>query len=69
MGFEINWQHAMKITTRRKRTARKLVLPLIAISMMCTAMYLGSGTAPPQQTSRSYAPGAAARVPHDLHQR
>ena len=59
----------MKITTRRKRTARKLVLPLIAISMMCTAMYLGSGNAPHPQMSRSHAQGAAARVPHDLHQR
>lgn len=58
----------MKITTRRKRTAKKLVLPLIAISMMCTAMYLGSG-APQQPSMRSHSPAAAARVQHDLRQR
>ena len=60
----------MKITTRRKRTVRKLVLPLIAISMMCTAMYLGSATTSQQQpTMRGHSPAAAARVSHDLQQR
>ena len=34
----------MTITRRHRRTARKLVLPLIAVGLMTMMMYLHSGT-------------------------
>ncbi len=56
------------MTKTRKRTAKKLVLPLIAIGMMSLMMYLDAANRPQQTSARSHAP-AAARVNHDLHQR
>lgn len=46
----------MKLSKQRKRTAKKLVLPLIAIAMMTTMMFMESASrrshqAPPAQTS------------------
>jgi len=34
----------MTITRRQRRTARKLVLPLIAVGLMTVMMYLHSGS-------------------------
>jgi hypothetical protein len=36
----------MKLSKRRQRTARKLVLPLIAVGIMMTMMYIDSRHAP-----------------------
>ena len=57
------------MTKTRKRTAKKLVLPLIAIGMMSLMMYLDSANRPRPMASHGYAPAAAARVPHDLRKR
>jgi hypothetical protein len=50
----------MKMTRQRRRTARKLVLPLIAVAVMTTMMAMTSG-ASAQQTSPN--------VSHELYQR
>jgi len=57
----------MTITKRRKRTAKKLILPLAAVLLMMLMMYIGR----PQQPTSSYkAPaGASARMPKSLHTR
>lgn len=57
------------MTKPRKRTAKKLVLPLIAIGMMSLMMYLDAANRPKPASSHGYAPAAAARVPHDLRHR
>ena len=57
----------MKIT-RRRRVARKLVLPLLAVGLMTAMQYLGSVKRSTQQQS-SAAPAAAARAAHGLRQR
>jgi hypothetical protein len=36
----------MKLDVRHRRTAKKLVLPLVALAMMTAAMYLGSTPRP-----------------------
>lgn len=61
----------MKLTKRHKRTAKKLVLPLIAIGMMATMMFMESSRRSSHGSTTSYrpVPGASARVPHDLRQR
>jgi len=51
---------------KTRRSARKLVLPLIALGMMTATMYWDSAHRPP--ASANHAP-AAARVAHDLHTR
>jgi hypothetical protein len=46
----------MTITRRQKRTARKLVLPLIALGMMTAMMAMHSGSSPrPANTNTSNA--------------
>ena len=59
----------MTISKRRKRTAKKMVLPLAAVVLMLLMMYIGR----PQQPTPSYnnkAPaGAAARMPKNLQTR
>ncbi len=50
-----------------KRKARKLVLPLIAIGMMTTMMYLESVNRSHQ--AGGYRAPAAARTAHDVRQR
>jgi hypothetical protein len=62
------------MTTRkgRQRTARKLVLPLIAVAMMATMMFMESASRRAHESSISPAPRrapAAARAAHDLRQR
>jgi hypothetical protein len=52
----------MKISKRR-RTAKKLVLPLIAIGLMTTMMAMEAANRPQSATSPSRAP-AAARTMH-----
>ena len=47
--------------TPRRRAAKKLVLPLVAIGMMISAMYLGSANRP--HPAGAKAP-AAARMTH-----
>lgn len=42
------------MTTRRKRTVRKLALPLLAVALMTLMMSLGSG-----HGSKADAPGAS----------
>ena len=65
----------MKSTKRRQRTAKKLILPLIAIGMMATMMFMESASrrahmpSSPTMSTAKPAPGAAARVQHDLRQR
>jgi hypothetical protein len=56
----------MKITKRRRLTAKKLVLPLVAIGMMTTAMSIDAAHRP--QSSAS-APAATARAAYGLQQR
>jgi hypothetical protein len=41
----------MKITKRRPHTAKKLVLPLIALAMMATMMFSASGRSPSSTTT------------------
>ncbi|HEX5061260.1 MAG TPA: hypothetical protein VFV99_17960 [Kofleriaceae bacterium] len=41
----------MTITRRHRRTARKLVLPLIAVGLMTMMMYLHSGSSTQQGAS------------------
>jgi hypothetical protein len=38
--------HTMKLTKRQQRTARKLVLPMIAVALMIAMMSLGSSGRP-----------------------
>jgi len=57
----------MKSTTRRQRTAKKLLLPLIAIGTM-TIMMAWDSTHRPHPTGASRAP-AAARMAPDVRQR
>jgi hypothetical protein len=57
----------MTISKRRKRTVKKMILPLLAVGLMMLMMYIGR---PTQPASAYKAPtGAAARVPHGLHTR
>jgi hypothetical protein len=57
----------MMMSKRHKRTAKKMILPLAAVLLMILMMYMGR----PNQPAPGYraAPGAAARVPHDLRTR
>jgi hypothetical protein len=60
------------MTKRTQRTARKLVLPLIAIAMMTSMMAVEAArrTHPTSGVSTGRAPAAAAaRTAHDLRQR
>jgi hypothetical protein len=61
----------MKLTKRQHRTAKKLVLPLIAIGMMATMMFMESSRRASHGSNTAFrpAPGASARVAHDLRQR
>jgi len=56
----------MKLSRRQQRTARKLVLPLLAIGLMTAMMYLDASNRPSSSSSGYHAAtgGAAARVPH-----
>ena len=61
----------MKLTKRRQRTAKKLVLPLIALAMMATMMFTASGRSPTPSSTTTLqpAPSAAARTPLPLRHR
>jgi hypothetical protein len=65
----------MKPTQRRQRTAKKLVLPLIASGVMATMMFMESASRRSHTPSSSAmstakpAQGASARVQHDVRQR
>jgi hypothetical protein len=61
----------MTTRKRRQRAARKLVLPLIAVAMMTTMMFMEASARHSDQTSIAPAarPAAAARTPHDLRHR
>jgi hypothetical protein len=57
----------MTISKRRKRTVKKMILPLLAVGLMMLMMYIGR---PNQPVSSYKAPAnAAARTPHGLHTR
>jgi hypothetical protein len=51
---------------KTRRSARKLLLPLIALGMMTATMYWDASHRP--HSTGAHAP-AAARVAHDLHTR
>lgn len=64
----------MKLTKRNHRTAKKLVLPLIAVAMMATMMFMESASRRSHLPSSSMstlqpAHGTAARTQHDLRTR
>ncbi len=63
-----------KHTKRNQRTAKKLVLPLIAIAMMTTMMFMESASrrshlssSPTSTLQPAY--GTSARLSHDLRTR
>jgi hypothetical protein len=59
----------MTLSKRRKRTAKKLVLPLLAVVWMVMIMYMGRPNSPTPSPGYRAPAGAAARVPHDLRTR
>ena len=67
MRFRDHVAEAMTITKRRKRTAKKMILPLLAVGLMMVMMYIGRPSSPvPSYKAPS---NAAARTPHGLHTR
>jgi hypothetical protein len=59
----------MTLSKRRKRTAKKLVLPLLAVVWMMIMMSIGRPQQPTPTPGYHAPAGAAARVPHDLRTR
>jgi hypothetical protein len=60
----------MKMSKRTKRHARKFLLPLIALAMMSTAMFMEAREVRAHDApSRAPLRGPAARMTPDLHQR
>jgi len=53
----------MTISKRRKRTVKKMILPLAAVALMFLMMYIGRPTQPVPAYHKAPA-GAAARAPH-----
>ena len=53
----------MTISKRRKRTFKKMILPLAAVALMFLMMYIGRPTQPVSAYHKAPA-GAAARAPH-----
>jgi hypothetical protein len=59
----------MTLSKRRKRTAKKLVLPLLAVVLMMIVMSIGRPQLPTPTPGYRAPAGAAARMPHDLRTR
>ena len=59
----------MTLSKRRKRTVKKLALPLLAVVWMMIMMSIGRPQAPKATPGYRAPAGAAARVPHDLRTR
>jgi hypothetical protein len=63
-----------KLTKRQRRTAKNMVLPLVAVMMMATMFMMEAssrsshGSSAPSATLKA-APGAAARLAPDQHRR
>lgn len=59
----------MMTTKHRKRLAKKMILPLLAVGLMTLMMYLGRPDRPRGGDHARAGAGTAARVPHALRMR